>query len=124
MTDTTSSWAKLSQPSANAAGTLAIAANRVRSIATMTGRLRRNSTHGPSGTATTAPTASPAAASTDTSAGPACSTRTAISGNAPNPSPVPYALTAYAAQSHPNCRPSDRLPTTPASLSGRLARIR
>ena len=49
---------------------LIIAANRVRSIATITGRLRRNSTHGPSGTATAAPTASPAAASSDTSAGP------------------------------------------------------
>ena len=102
MTDTTRSWAKLSQPSANAAGMLIIAANRVRSIATITGRLRRNSTHGPSGTATAAPTASPAAASTDTSAGPACSTTIAISGNAPNPNPEPYALTAYAAQSHPN----------------------
>ena len=61
------------------------------------------------------------AASTDTSAGPACSTRIAISGNAPNPNPEPYALTAYAAQSHPNCRPSGRrLPAMPASLS-RLA---
>jgi hypothetical protein len=94
MTETTRSWAKLSQPSANAAGTLISAANRVRSIAIITGRLRRNSIHGPSGTATTAPTASPAAASADTSAGPACSTRIAIRGNAPNPSPEPYALTA------------------------------
>jgi DNA-binding transcriptional LysR family regulator len=34
--------------------------------------------------------------------------------NAPNPSPEPYALTAYAAQSHPNCRPRDRLPAKPA----------
>ena len=40
-------------------GTLSSAANRVRSIATITGRLRRNSTHGPSGTATAAPTAAP-----------------------------------------------------------------
>lgn len=29
--------------------------------------------------------------------------------NAPNPSPEPYALIAYAAQSHLNCGPSDRL---------------
>ena len=76
--------------------------------------MRRNSTHGPSGTATTAPAASPAADSADTSAGPACSTRIAISGNAPKPSHVPYVLTAYAAQSHPNCRPSDRLATMPS----------
>jgi hypothetical protein len=86
MTDTTRSWAKLSQPSANAARTLISAANRVRSIATITGRLRRNSTHGPSGSATAAPTASPTAASTDTAVGPACSTRIAIKGNALNAS--------------------------------------
>ena len=55
----------------------------------MTGRLRRNSTHGPSGTASSAPTAGPTADSADTWAGPACSTSTAISGNAPKPSPVP-----------------------------------
>ena len=108
-TDTIRSCGKLSQPSANAAGMLISAANRIRSMAIMTGRLRRNSTHGPSGTATTAPTASPAAASTDTSAGPACRTRIAISENASNASHVPSVLTAYADQSHPNCRPSDRL---------------
>jgi hypothetical protein len=117
MTDTTRSWTKLSQPSANAAGILINAANRIRSIATITGRLRRNSTHGPSGTATTAPTAGPAAASTDTSVAPACSTRIAINGNAPNPNHVPNVLTAYAVQSHPNCRPSDRLAIMPATLA-------
>jgi hypothetical protein len=94
MTETTRSWAKLSQPSAYAAGMLTSAANRVRSVATITGRLRRNSTHGPSGTATTAPVASPAAASADTAVGPACSTRIAIRGKAPNASPVPSVLTA------------------------------
>ena len=109
-TETTRSWAKLSQPSAYAAGIVISAANRARSIAIITGRLRRNSTHGPSGTATTAPTASPVAERADTSTGPECSTRTAISGKAPNPIPDPYALTAYAAHSQPNCRPSDRLP--------------
>jgi hypothetical protein len=92
MTDTTRSWAKLSRPSANAAGTLITAANRVRSIATITGRLGRNSTHGPSGSATAAPAASPAAASTDTSVGPTCSTRIAIRGNASNASHVPNVL--------------------------------
>ena len=111
-TDTTRSWAKPSQPSANAAGMLIRAAKRTRSIATITGRLRRNSTHGPSGTATAAPTASPAAASTDTSAGPACSTRIAISEKASNASHVPNVLTPYAAHSHPNCRPSDRVDFT------------
>lgn len=94
---------------ANAAGTLSNAANRTRSIAIITGRLRRKSTHGPSGTATAAPTASPAAARADTSVGPACSIRTAIRGNASNASHVPNELTAYAAHSHPNRRPSDRL---------------
>jgi hypothetical protein len=39
------------------------AANRIRSMAIITGRLRRYSIHGPSGTATTAPAASPTAAS-------------------------------------------------------------
>src|SRR5579859_1453329 len=52
-----------------------------------------------------------AAASTDTSAGPACRTRIEISENASNASHVPSVLTAYADQSHPNCRPSDRLAT-------------
>src|SRR5205814_848991 len=87
---------------------LSSAANRARSMPIITGRLRRNSIQGPSGTATAAPAASPAADSADTPAGPACSTRIAISANAPNPNPVPYALTAYAAHNHPNCRPSDR----------------
>ena len=87
--ETTRSWAKLSQPSAYAAGIVISAANRVRSIVIITGRLRRNSTHGPSGTATTAPTASPAAARADTSTGPACSTLIAIRGKAPNPIPDP-----------------------------------
>ena len=109
-TETTSSWAKLSQPSAYAAGTLSSAANRVRSIAIITGRLRRNSTHGPSGTATARPDRQPRRGQRRHLAGPACSTRIAISGNAPNASQVPNALTAYAAHSHPNCRPSDRLP--------------
>jgi hypothetical protein len=35
----------------------------------------------------------------------------AISGNAPNPSHDPYALTAYAPHSQPNRRPSLRLLT-------------
>ncbi|GGQ80078.1 hypothetical protein GCM10010195_39690 [Kitasatospora griseola] len=79
--------------------------------------MRRNSTHGASGTASSAPTAGPTADSADTSAGPACSTSTAISGSAPNPSPDPYALTAYDAHSHPNCRPKGRrLPTLPPAL--------
>ena len=70
-TDTTSNCPKVSAPSAYAAGMLTSAAKRATSIATMTVRLRRNSTHGPSGTATIAPTASPVAASADTAAGPA-----------------------------------------------------
>ncbi|GGU96687.1 hypothetical protein GCM10010502_58610 [Kitasatospora aureofaciens] len=89
---------------------VAMAAHRTRSIAIITGRLRRNSTHGASGTAISAPTAGPTADSADTSAGPACNASTAISGRAPNPSPDPYALTAYAAQSQPNCGPSRFLP--------------
>lgn len=64
-------------------------ANRIRSIAISTGRLRRNSTHGPSGNAISAPTAGPTADSADTCAGLACNTSTAISGRAPNPSPEP-----------------------------------
>lgn len=112
-TETTRSWAKPSSPNANAAGTLIKAVNRVRSIAIMTGRLRRNSTHGPSGTASAAPTARPAAASTATWVGPECSTSTAMRGNAPNPSPVPYALAAYAAHNHPNRRPRACLPAIP-----------
>ncbi|GAA2595168.1 hypothetical protein Stube_02350 [Streptomyces tubercidicus] len=79
----------------------------------MTGRLRRNSIQGPSGTAIRAPTARPAAASIATWAGPQCSTRTAIREYAPKPSPDPYELTAYAAHNHPNRRPSDRLPAIP-----------
>lgn len=66
-----------------------MAAHRTRSIVISTGRLRRCSTHGPSGSAISAPTAGPTAASADTCAGPASSTSTAISGNAPKPSPEP-----------------------------------
>lgn len=93
-TDTSRSWPKLSAPSAYAAGTLISAAKRIRSIATITGRLRRNSTHSPSGTATTAPTASPAAASRDTWAGPACRTRIAMRVNESKARRVPNALAA------------------------------
>jgi hypothetical protein len=56
--------------------------------------LRRNSIQGPSGTASAAPTAKPAAASAETSAGPACSTMIAISGKASNASQVPTVLIA------------------------------
>lgn len=58
----------------------------------------------------------------------------AISGKAPNPSHVPVALIAYAAQSQPNCRPSFAWPTShckqpagpphttaPACCCGRIA---
>ncbi|GAA3924273.1 hypothetical protein Aau02nite_21970 [Amorphoplanes auranticolor] len=90
-----------------------MAANRARSIAIITGRLRWNSTQGPSGNAISAPTAGPTAARAETCAGPASRTRTAISGRAPNPNPEPYALTAYAAHSQPNCRPRDRLAANP-----------
>src|SRR6201996_2908541 len=94
---------------------LPMAANRLRSMAIITGRLGRNSIHGPSGTASIAPAAVPTAASADTSAGPACSTTRAISGNAPNAKQVPNELTAYAAHRHSNCRPSDCLPSMPAT---------
>lgn len=64
-------------------------AKRTRSMVIITGRLRRNSTHGPSGSAISTPTVSPTADSTETCNGLACNTITAISGNAPNPSPDP-----------------------------------
>src|ERR1700712_3999564 len=86
-----------------------MAANLVRSIAIITGRLRRNSTQGPSGTASTAPIAGPVAASAETATAPACITRIATSGKASNANQVPSVLTAYALQSQPNCRPNDRL---------------
>jgi hypothetical protein len=54
ITATTTSWAKLSPPSAYAAGTDISARNRSRSMAIMTGLLRRNSIHGPVGTASSA----------------------------------------------------------------------
>lgn len=63
--------------------------NRARSVTIITGRLRRNSTHGPSGNATSAPTAGPTADSADTWAGLASNTSTAISGRAPKPNPEP-----------------------------------
>ena len=68
---------------------LSSAAKRMTSMAIITGRLRRNSTHGPSGTATAAPTPTPDAARIDTWAAPACSTRMAMMAKAPNPRPVP-----------------------------------
>src|SRR6476660_3052020 len=87
-------------------------------MAIMTGRLRRNSIHGPSGTARSAPTASPAAASADTAAGPACRTRIAISGNASNAIHVPNVLTAYAAHNHRNCRPIRGIPARRPDATG------
>jgi hypothetical protein len=60
----------------------------------MTGRLRRNSTHGPSGTAINAPTASPAAERNETCAVVLCNTRTAMSGKASSASHVPTVLVA------------------------------
>ncbi len=124
-TETTSSWAKESRSRAYATGMLINAVKRARSIAIMTGRLRRKSTHGPSGNATAAPTARPAAASAATSAAPACSTRIAIRGKAPNASRVPKVLIAYADHSHANSRPSDRLapmPSTPLAAAPRHPR--
>ncbi len=96
---------------------LSSTAHRTRSVAIITGRFRRGSTHGPSGTDTAAPTAGPTAASSDTCAGPASSTRTAIRANASNASHVPAVLTAYAPHSHPKRRPSDRLPAIPGAHS-------
>src|SRR5260221_3993157 len=92
--DTASNCQKLSAPSAYATGIVISAANRARSIAIITGRLRRYSINPTDGTATTATTATPTADSAATSAGPARRTRIAISANAPNPSPHPYELTA------------------------------
>src|ERR1700712_3071464 len=82
---------------------LASTTNRRQSIAIITRRFRRRSTHGPSGIATTALAASPAAANNETSKGRACNARIATSGNASNASQVPNALTAYAPHSHRNC---------------------
>jgi hypothetical protein len=73
-------------------------------------------TLGRSGIATVAPTAGPAAASTETWAGPAWSTRIAINGNASNASQAPNVLIANAAHSRPNDRPSDRRSRLPPSL--------
>ncbi|GAB3904233.1 hypothetical protein GCM10029964_097520 [Kibdelosporangium lantanae] len=73
----------------------------------MTGRFRRTSTQGPNGTATKAPTANPAAASSDTSVGELCKTRMAINGKASKANQVPAALTAYDPHNH-----SKSLPTT------------
>jgi hypothetical protein len=92
--ETASRRTKLSRPNANATGIVVMTPKRDRSIAIITARLRRRSTHGASGTAIKAPTAGPTADSAATCAGLACNTRTAISGSAPNPSPEPYALTA------------------------------
>lgn len=76
----------------------------------MTGRFRRNSIHGPSGTASSAPITRPVASSAAISVDPPCSTVMTISGNAPKPSQVPYVLTTYADQSQRKSRPNDRRP--------------
>ena len=82
---------------------LASAASRTQSIATITRRLRRRSTHGPSGTATAAPTARPAAARSDTCTGRACTAKIATIENASKASQVPNVLTANAAHNQRNC---------------------
>ncbi|RKQ86586.1 hypothetical protein C8N24_4599 [Solirubrobacter pauli] len=93
-TDTATSCVNVSQPSQIATGTLRKAAQRTTSIPIITGRLSRNSTHGPSGIASSAPTARPAEASAETAAGPASSTRIAISGKASKAKNVPNVETA------------------------------
>lgn len=98
-TDTARRWAKVRRSRAWATGTVRSAAHRARSIATSTGRLDRNSTQGPSGTATTAPAVSPAAESSAARAGPASSTGIAMSAKESNANRVPNVLTAYAVQS-------------------------
>src|SRR4051794_40071964 len=87
----------------------------------MTPRLRRRSTHGPSGTPTSAPTARLAAASPDTAAAPACRTRMAISGKASKASHGPAVLTANPAHSQPTSRPSDRPDTRQSTRGARAA---
>src|SRR6185312_2009472 len=104
-------------------GTLASAAKRTPSIAIITRRLRRRSTHGPSGTATTAPTAKPDAASSDTANGPACNAKIATIGKASNASQVPKVLTANAAHSHPNESPGESRRTFTTMLTAAPARI-
>jgi hypothetical protein len=81
----------------------------------MTGRLRRNSTHGPSGTATNAPTARLVADNRETRVGSLCSTRMASSGNASKANQVPTALTAKPARNHPKYRPKTA-PLVPPSV--------
>lgn len=66
-----------------------MARKRIRSIPTITGRLARRSIHGASGTTTAAATARPAASRSETAKAGECSTRTAISGNAPKAIHVP-----------------------------------
>ena len=89
MIETTRSCPYDRTPRRYASGTLAIARKRVRSIPIITGRLVRCWIHGLSGTATTAATARPAASRSETANGGECSTRTAISGNAPKAIHVP-----------------------------------
>ncbi|MEY9859350.1 hypothetical protein ABH935_004978 [Catenulispora sp. GAS73] len=103
--DTTSSCANVSTPKPYASGIDSNVKNRTRSMPIITGRLRRNSTHGPSGSATSAPAAVPAADRAATSAVPECSTLMRINAKALNASQVPSVLTAYADQSQLNCRP-------------------
>jgi hypothetical protein len=63
-------------------------------MAIMTGHFARNPIHGPSGTASSAPIASPDDDKAATSPEPAFRTVMATTENAPNLSPVPQALTA------------------------------
>jgi hypothetical protein len=108
-TETTMSWPYVNCPNAYVTGTDMITANRTTSIPTITGCLRRTSTHGPNGTATSAPTANPAAASSETCVGELCNTRIAINGNASNASHVPAVLTAYAPHNHSKSLPTRQI---------------
>ena len=65
-TVTTQSWVYVSLPVSIAAGTLMIATKRRRSAPIITGRLRRNSIHGPAGRASAAAARPPSAASSET----------------------------------------------------------
>lgn len=79
--------------SAAAAGTLPRAANRMMSQAIMTGRLRRRSMTGPTGSAIAAAASPEIPVSSDTSKAGARKTSTATIGRALAPTPLPTALT-------------------------------
>ncbi len=104
-TKTSSKCTYESLPATYPTGTLAKAAHRPRSTPIITGRLRRNSTHAPTGRTRSAPAAPEAATIRETCRASSCRTTTASNGKTPIETADPSWLIPYADHNRTKSRP-------------------